>query len=204
MYYLSFSRSPLDPLIVDSEFFNTPEEAEDFLYMNISATDSMWFITSKIGQSFNQKMPNIISVYQDGDSSYWARIVKVSGKKKSVVEEKRDKKRDKKVETLTQHEQDVYFQSKMDKERADSGLLPKFLVVKMEQFSNTFDDNRYNTFDENTYRNYYEKNHLDKYVVIFRSSRTEMTGFGNVYGGYAESWVYRLMDKYEDFKTQEQ
>jgi hypothetical protein len=204
MYYLSFSRAPLDPLIVDSEFFNTPEEAEDFLYMNISATDSMWFITSKIGQSFNQKMPNIISVYQDGSSSYWARIVKVSGKKKSVVEEKRDKKRDKKVETLTQHEQDVYFQSKMDKERADSGLLPKFLVVKMEQFSNTFDDNRYNTFDENTYRNYYEKNHLDKYVVIFRSSRTEMIGFGNVYGGYAESWVYRLMDKYEDFKTQEQ
>jgi len=87
MYYLSFSRSPLDPLIVDSEFFNTPEEAEDFLYMNISSTDSMWFITSKIGQSFNQKMPNIISVYQDGNSSYWARLVKTTEKKSSLARE---------------------------------------------------------------------------------------------------------------------
>jgi hypothetical protein len=204
MYYISFSDSPLAALIVNTKYYDTPEEAENFLYREVPAMDSMWIMTSKIGSVFNEKIPSIISVYVDGDSSRWARIVKVSGKKKSVAEEKRDKKRNKKVETLPQHEQDVYFQSKMDKERADSGLLPKFLVVEMEQFSNTFDDNRYNTFDENTYRNYYEKNHLDKYVVIFRSSRTEMIGLGNVYGGYAESWVYRLMDKYEDFKAQEQ
>lgn len=87
MYYLSFSRAPLDPLVIDSELFNTPEEAEDFLYMNISATDCMWFATSKIGQSFNQKMPNIISVYRDGDSSYWVRVVKTTEKKSLPTKE---------------------------------------------------------------------------------------------------------------------
>jgi hypothetical protein len=189
MYYISFSDSPLAALIPNTKYYDTPEEAEDFLYREVSAMDSMWIMTSKIGSVFNEKIPSIISVYQDGDSSRWARIVKVSGTKKSVVEEKKDKK----AKNLPQHEQDAYFQSKLDKERANSGLLPKFLVVNMEQFSNASDDN--------TYRNYYEKNHLDKYVVIFRSSRTQMIGLGNVYGGYTESWVYRLMDKYEDFKA---
>ena len=78
MYYISFSDKPLAPLKVDTKYYNTPEEAEDYIYDECPALDCMWFATSKIGSIFNEKIPSIISVYKDGDSNRWARIVKVS------------------------------------------------------------------------------------------------------------------------------
>lgn len=187
MYYLSFSDCATSPLKVDSEYFNTPEEAEDFLYKEIVAYDSMWMMISKIGSIFNKKIPSIISVYQDGDSNRWARIVKVSEKKSSVVKKKEEERFEKKKENLSQYQIDVYYQSKLDKERSESGLLPKFLVLDTEYIS-----------DWDSYR---EKNHLDKYVLI-HTSMTELIGFGNIHNGWSERWVYILMDKYVDFNQQ--
>ena len=185
MYYISFSDKPLGPLKVDTKYYNTPEEAEDYIYKECPALDCMWMMTSKIGSIFNKKIPSIISVYQDGDSNRWARIVKVSEKKSSLVEKKKEERFEKKKENFSQHQIDVYYQSKSDEERSESGLLPKFLVVNILYIS-----------DWDSYR---EKNHLDKYVLIFHSSRTELIGFDKHHNGYAEYMVYRLMDKYLDF-----
>ena len=184
MYYISFSDKPLAPLKVDTKYYNTPEEAEACLSKECPPTDQMWFVMSEIGEVFDESIPSIISVYQDGDQNHWARIVKVSEKKSSVVKKKEEERFEKKKENLSQYQIDVYYQSKSDKERSESGLLPKFLVLDTEYIS-----------DWDSYR---EKNHLDKYILI-HTNRTELIGFGNIHNGWSERSVYRLMDKYVDF-----
>jgi hypothetical protein len=78
MYYISFSDKPLGPLKLDTKYYNTPEEAEARLSKERLPSDEMWYVISEIGEVFDESIPSIISIYQDGDQNHWARIVKAS------------------------------------------------------------------------------------------------------------------------------
>jgi len=187
MYYISFSDGPLNRLSVDTEYYNTPKEAEDYLFQNVVALDSVWIAISEIERSVNKTIPSIVSFYRDGNSNRWARIVKVSEKRGSRLKKEKEERIEKKLEKLSQYEKDVHHQSKLDKQRAEEGFLPKFLIL-----------NAANICNWNACR---EKHHLNKYILI-HSSYTKLVGLDSHDNGYAEYMVYRLMDKYLDFNQQ--